>query len=418
MSDRTGLAIRFLTSMAQALATMSLYAEGHPARARAAVASFDTLRDLQQADPRPSFSFLGSEVVYGQQAIRGLTDWEWALKLANVGVQRLEFADMVERHAYVGFLEDVLARVSAFNAVAAANAPMNGHLARGNGPTAIRFGAVGVRGSSDVRLTEAAVIATEQPSVLDLNAEVDAIRWVHEEVNDKEEIPLLEAESIVRSLSVAMHGDSQVLLPLLQLKEFDQYTTTHALNVSVLSMGLAEFIGLSAREVRAYGVAGMLHDLGKVRVPKDILTKPGKLTPDEWSLMRSHTVEGARLILQSDQKLDVAALVAFEHHIMINGGGYPVLHYARDCHQASKLVHVCDVYDALRTRRPYREAWSVEKTLGYLEERSGLEFDPELSGAFVRMMKQWEGQVAVLTDPVAPVSGNGAAAATPPQPGV
>jgi len=92
-----------------------------------------------------------------------------------------------------------------------------------------------------------------------------------------------------------------------------------------------------------------------------------------------------------------------------------VLRYARDCHQASKLVHVCDVYDALRTRRPYREAWSFEKTLGYLQERSGLEFDPELCAAFVRMMKQWEGQVTVLRDVSAPV---GAPAAKPEQSGV
>jgi HD-GYP domain-containing protein (c-di-GMP phosphodiesterase class II) len=394
MTDRTGLAVRFLTSLAQALATMSLYAEGHPARARAAVASFDILRDLQQADPRPSFSFLGSEVIYGQQAIRGLTDWEWALKLANVGVQRLEFADMVEREAYVSFLEDVLARVSAFNAVAAASAPANVPLARGNGPTAIRFGAVGVRGSSDARVAESTVNVAEQPSVLDLNAEVDAIRWVHEEVNDKEEIPLLEAESIVRSLSVAMHGDSQMLLPLLQLKEFDQYTTTHALNVSVLSMGLAEFMGLSPREVRAYGVAGMLHDLGKVRVPKDILTKPGKLTPEEWALMRSHTVEGARLILQSDQNLDVAALVAFEHHIMINGGGYPDRHFRCDCHKASTLVHVCDVYDALRTKRPYRDAWEPAATLEYIERGIGTEFDADVARAFIAMMAKWEPRLA------------------------
>ena len=400
MSDRTGIAVRFLTSMAQALATMSLYAEGHPARARAAVASFDILRDLQQADPRPSFSFLGSEVVYGQQAIRGLTDWEWALKLANVGVQRLEFGDMVERDAYVSFLEDVLARVSAFTAIAAANAPAN--VPRGNGPTAIRFGAVGVRGSSDVRVPDAAAHVAEQPSLLDLNAEVDAIRWVHEEVNDKEEIPLLEAESIVRSLSVAMHGDSQMLLPLLQLKEFDQYTTTHALNVSVLSMGLAEFMGLSPREVRAYGVAGMLHDLGKVRVPKDILTKPGKLTPEEWSLMRSHTVEGARLILQSDQKLDVAALVAFEHHIMINGGGYPDRHFRCDCHKASTLVHVCDVYDALRTKRPYRDAWEPAATLAYIERGIGTEFDADVARAFIAMMGKWEPRLAyVQSSPVA-----------------
>jgi putative nucleotidyltransferase with HDIG domain len=234
----------------------------------------------------------------------------------------------------------------------------------------------------------------DQASLLDLNAEVDAIRWVHEEVDQKEEIPLLEAESIVRSLSVAMHGDSQMLLPLLTLKEFDQYTTTHALNVSVLSMGLAEFMGLWPREVRAYGVAGMLHDLGKVRVPKDILTKPGKLTPEEWSLMRSHTVEGARLILQSDQNLDVAALVAFEHHIMINGGGYPDRHYRCDCHKASTLVHVCDVYDALRTKRPYRDAWEPAATLAYIERGIGTEFDADVAKAFISMMGKWEPRLA------------------------
>ena len=393
MTDRTTLAVRFLTSMAQALATMSLYAEGHPARARAAVASFDTLRDLQDADPRPSFSFLGSDVVYGQQAIRTLTDWEWALRLGNVGVQRLEFADIVERNAYVAFLEDVLARVSAFSTIALANATASTPLPRSGAAATIRFGAIGVRGSNEQRVTE--VAAVDEASMMDLNVEVDALQWVHDEVSGDRNIPLLEAESIVRSLSVAMHGDSAMLLPLLTLKEFDQYTTTHALNVSVLSMGLAEFMGLSPKEVRSYGVAGMLHDLGKVRVPKDILTKPGKLTPEEWALMRSHTVEGARLILQSDQNLDVAALVAFEHHIMINGGGYPDRHYRCDCHRASALVHVCDVYDALRTKRPYRDAWEPAATLTYIERGTGTEFDPDVSRAFIAMMAKWEPRLAV-----------------------
>ena len=392
MSDRTSHAVKFLTSMAQALATMSLYAEGHPARARAAVASFGILRELQAADPRPVFSFLGSDVVYGPQAIRGMTDWEWATKLANVGVQRLEFADIVERADYVAFLEDVLARVSAFSAASAVHAPTIPP-PRSNGPTPIRFGAVGVRGTTGQKPAHAVVV--NDASLLDLNAEVGAIRWIHDEVNTRAEIPLLEAESIVRSLSVAMHGDSRVLLPLLTLKEFDQYTTTHALNVSVLSMGLAEFMGLSAREVRAYGVAGMLHDLGKVRVPKDVLTKPGKLTPEEWALMRSHTVEGARLILQSDQNLDVAALVAFEHHIMINGGGYPDRHFRCDCHKASVLVHVCDVYDALRTKRPYRDAWDPGATLAYIERGIGTEFDADVARAFKAMMEKWEPRLAV-----------------------
>jgi len=234
-----------------------------------------------------------------------------------------------------------------------------------------------------------------------LGDEVDTLRWLQGEVQSTGAIPLAEAEAVVRSLAVAMHGGQQIIMPLLQLKEFDQYTTTHSLNVAVLSMALAEFLGLSATTVRTFGVAGLLHDIGKIKIPLDVLTKPGKLTDEERALMNEHPVAGARMLLDAEQDLDLAIVVAYEHHIMINGGGYPTLHYARDCHQASKLVHVCDVYDALRTRRPYREAWSFEKTLGYLEERRGLEFDPELCGAFVRMMNQWEGQVALVTEPAA-----------------
>ena len=80
--------------------------------------------------------------------------------------------------------------------------------------------------------------------------------------------------------------------------------------------------------------------------------------------MNRHPVDGARLILQSEEHLDVAAVVAYEHHIMIDGGGYPRTRFKRDCHPASVLVHVCDVYDALRTNRPYRDAWTQEKTRG------------------------------------------------------
>ena len=174
--------------------------------------------------------------------------------------------------------------------------------------------------------------------------------------------------------------------------------TTHSMNVAVLSMALGEFLGLGPRDVRGLGMAGLLHDIGKVKIPLEVLTKPGKLTDEERALMNEHPVAGARMLLEAEEDLDLAVIVAYEHHIMINGGGYPTLHYARDCHHASKLVHVCDVYDALRTRRPYREAWSFAKTLGYLEERSGLEFDPELCAAFTRMMRQWEPQVAVVSD--------------------
>jgi putative nucleotidyltransferase with HDIG domain len=379
--------IKFLTSLAQALSTMALYADGHPARARVVDRSFDALRDLQKDNPRPEFSFLGEEVVYGRVALRELRDWEWASRLAEAEVQRLEFGPEVTREDYEDFLDQVLARLT-LSAVDTSES-------RFIKPTTIKFGAIGVRGES--REIQEALLApvTTATIAYALQEEAEAIRWMHEEVTRKGEIPLLEAEAVVRSLAVAMHGDQEMLLPLLQLRQFDEYTTTHSLNVSVLTMALAEHVGLSSNDVRTFGVAGLLHDLGKVRIPMDILNKPGKLTDEERRVMQMHTVEGAKMIIASDDELELAAAVAYEHHIMINGQGYPTCHFHRDCHKASKLVHVCDVFDALRTNRPYRAAWELDRVLGYIEERSGTEFDAELVKAFVPMMRSLEGRVQV-----------------------
>jgi putative two-component system response regulator len=143
-------------------------------------------------------------------------------------------------------------------------------------------------------------------------------------------------------------------------------------------------------------VAGLLHDIGKIRIPLEVLTKPGKLSDAERLTINRHPSDGARIIMQSDDELDLAAVVAYEHHVMLNGGGYPAMHYGRACALASRLVHVCDVYDALRTRRPYRDAWESERVIAYLSERAGAEFDPDLVTAFIRMLREGEATVTVL----------------------
>jgi len=379
---------RFLTSLAQALSTMTLYADGHPARSRAIDVAFEHLRVLQTKDSRPQFSFLGYDVVYGNIAMRELKEWDWGARLANAGIQRLEFDHDVTRDDFEVFLDECLARLTLQFIDSATRSPER--------KTSIKFGAIGVKGTEGVmRPDELLPTATIAYS---LQEEADTIRWLHDEVEVRGELPLLEAESVVRSLSVAMHGDKEIVIPLLQLKEFDQYTTTHSLNVSVLAMALAEFMEMGARDIRGFGVAGLLHDLGKVRIPKEVLTKPGKLTDDEWTIMRQHPVDGAKIIYESDRQLDLASAVAYEHHIMINGGGYPHRHFQRDCHKASKLVHICDVYDALRTNRPYREAWAADRVLEQIEKGMGWDFDEDISRAFIQMMNQWEPRVAVVDD--------------------
>jgi putative nucleotidyltransferase with HDIG domain len=388
----SGDPVKFLGAFAQALAAMTLYKEGHPAREKAVDAAFRELRDLQAVHTHALFTFLGDELLFGRQPIRELKAWDWGKRLAQAGVQRLEFEDHVNLDEFETFLDEVLARLT-LSAIDTTEA-------RPQRRTSIRFGAVGLKGEAE-SVTKAPIkTATLGYSLSD---EADTIRWLQEEAKTKGIVPLVEAEAVVRSLSVAMHGDRQVMLPLLQLKEFDQYTTTHSMNVSVLTMGLAEFLGFGPNDVRSFGVAGLLHDIGKIRIPIEVLTKPGRLTPAERRLMNTHPAEGARIILDSEESLDLAAIVAYEHHVMINGGGYPAFRYARETHRASKLVHVCDVYDALRTKRPYREAWPAEQVLSYLEGRAGQEFDPELVTIFAKMMRQWEPRVAVLADENAPV---------------
>ncbi len=379
-------AVKFLTTLAQALATMSLYADGHPARTRGIEQAFERLQLLQDTDPKPRFSFLGQDVVYGELALRELGDWDWGLRLSNAGVQRVEFQKGTTREEFELFLEEVLARLTLQAVDSSTRSPER--------RSSIKFGAIGVKGADDAPLVLPA--ATTQLTYT-LGEEAETVQWLHREVQGSGELPLFEAESVVRSLSLAMHGDRNIVLPLLQLKEFDQYTTTHSLNVSVLTMALAEWMGMSPGDVRAFGVAGLLHDLGKVRIPIDVLTKPGKLTDEEWVIMRRHPVDGAKIIYESDHKLDLAAAVAYEHHIMINGQGYPRRHFERGVHAASKLVHVCDVYDALRTKRPYRDAWEPERVLSQIEQGAGSDFDLEAATAFIAMMRQWEAREAVLS---------------------
>ncbi len=367
---------------------MSLYPGGHPARERAVDAAFEQLQRLMEEEPKPRILFIDGEVVYQRQVLRHLTDWEWGSRFEDVAVQRLEFLGDVGREEFDGFLSDVAERLSLESAGTA--------LARQMTQTNIRYGPVQVRGADTEHIAEAVATVTIAYSLED---EVKTIQWMHDEVQTTGNLPLREAHAVVRSLSIAMHSQGEILLPLLELKQFDQYTTTHSSNVAVLSMGLAESLDLASDHVRAVGVAGLLHDLGKVRIPKEILVKPGKFTDEERAVMQAHPVEGARIIFERENQLDLAAVVAYEHHIRLDGGGYPELRFRRDCHYASRLVHVCDVYDALRTDRPYRDALPSEQALDYLQGRAGSEFDPGLVTSFTKMIRDRSEQRLRMEEP-------------------
>lgn len=378
---------RFLTSLGQAVSVMSLYQEGHPAWERALDQAYDHLLELLETDDNPVFSFLGNEIVYKDRLLHDLRGWDWGGRLSAVGVERLELVDPVSRDELEGFMTDVLGRITEGKVSTAEARQMR--------ETNVRYGRLKIKEREEARpghIEKQVDVAVG----FDLKDEVETVTWLLDEIRERDTLHLAEVETIVRSLSVVMHGDQEFLIPLLMLKHFDQYTTTHALNVSVLAMALAEFIGLEPGEVKAFGIAGLLHDLGKTRIPEEILNKPGRLTYNEREIMNGHPVEGARIILETEEELDLAAVVAYEHHIRLDGGGYPTFAIPRPCHQASNMVHVCDVFDALRTKRPYRDAWGRDRVLDYIEQGAGTEFQPELARNFVQMIHKWSDRLALL----------------------
>ena len=259
------LAFKFLTSFSQSLSTMLLYPREHPTWSQALNASYDLLRELQQENPKPVFSFLGGDVIYGHVPLPELRDWPWATKLADVGVQRLEFQSSVPQDEYTALMEDVLARIMQSQTYAV-ETKAGGAIRR----PSVRFGSVVVRSEAE-GMDEAEIMrriaADDIP--YNLGDEVNAVKWMQQEASANSLVPIAEADTVVRSLSVAMRGSSAMIIPLLRLKASDPYSAIHSINVSVLSMALAEFIGLSAADVHALGMAALLHDLGMARVPQE-----------------------------------------------------------------------------------------------------------------------------------------------------
>ncbi len=386
----------FLTTLGQALATNTLYASGHPVRIAARDRVFSVLQQLLSARGTLRVSFLDGSVVVGSRVLAELRGWEWGPRLAAAGVERLEVDSVppLQPDDVDVLLSELQSRLAA-NDVSAITVAMRG----------FRFGPLGIAGGEDIH-EKGATELFESIAQLPMTEETSAVRWIHDEIAAGGRIPMAEVEAVIHSLAMAMHREQHLVMPLLDIKTYDQYTTVHSCNVAMLAIGLAEQLGLPAPDARSIGTAALLHDIGKVRVPAEVLVKPGRLTRAETAQMRAHPVEGARILSQRGRGSGLAVAVAYEHHIWENGrGGYPHTRWPRRCHFASRLVHVCDLYDALSTKRPYREAWAQDRALEMLREVSGVEVDASMVEAFAQLLARADVSRAAPPEEEVPSSG-------------
>jgi putative nucleotidyltransferase with HDIG domain len=159
------------------------------------------------------------------------------------------------------------------------------------------------------------------------------------------------------------------------------FTFTHMVNVAILTMALADASGISGPLLREFGVAALLHDIGKVRTPPDILGKPGTLTEEEFAVMQRHTVDGAQILEATPDVPPLAAIVAFEHHLRLDGTGYPGVRQ-RSLSLATTLCSIVDVYDAMHSRRGYQPSFSTDRIFAVLQGNDGRRFDQMLVRRF------------------------------------
>jgi putative nucleotidyltransferase with HDIG domain len=181
-------------------------------------------------------------------------------------------------------------------------------------------------------------------------------------------------------------------------------------NVSILTMGQARGLGIEGTALRQVGLAALLHDIGKVRTPPEILNKPDKLTDKEFAILKRHTVDGAEILRTTPEVPALAPIVAFEHHLRIDGTGYPQV-VRPQLNVATMLCGIADVYDAMRSQRVYQQAFPSDRILAVLQKNDGAQFDPHLVRRFVQLVGIYPagglvrldtGETAIVTKTYAP----------------
>lgn len=229
---------------------------------------------------------------------------------------------------------------------------------------------------------------------------LDLIRDIRGAVGRGLTPPMASAKQAVDGLVNAVLTDPESSLLMTAMRSHDEATFFHMINVCILSVATGATIGLSRPQLTVLGIGALLHDLGKIGIPLEILNRAGPLSEDDWTEIRKHPSEGAAMILRSWDKLSpLAAMIAYEHHLGVTGSGYPNVPIRTNPQLLSRIVTVADTFDAVTSRRPYRRADHRERALDILLSGAGSHYDPRIVKVFIRMLGYFPpGSVVQLSD--------------------
>ena len=194
------------------------------------------------------------------------------------------------------------------------------------------------------------------------------------------------AKQLVEEIAESVARNPGALISLARLKTADDYTYMHSVAVCAMMVALAKQLGLDEAQTRSLGLAGLMHDLGKAVMPMEVLNKPGKLSPAEFDIIKSHPVEGHKMLLTGRNPDPIVLDVCLHHHEKTDGSGYPKGLKTDEISLFAKMGAVCDVYDAITSNRPYKLGWDPAESLRKMAEWANGHFDPKVFQAFVKSM--------------------------------
>ena len=378
--------------LAAALRGTELYSPNHPLVQR----GLDTLNaaatEALQAAPAIVIGFIGDEVVVdGDRLPRGTAALVgFARDLRERGIEKITLTRGLTRDEIRNLIAVFSDRTSA--------APLPDRLAA-RGVRHVTLGRIVVEEVTDEQAGIAAARRVYATAV-----ETAESLWEAAKAGDKPDPTA--ARKIIDGLAKLVTQDRTSLMALTALKKYDNYTFTHMVNVSALAMAQARALNVDGTLLREFGFAALMHDIGKVNTPLEVLNKPDKLTKDEFDVMKQHVVDGAHILRRTPEMPALAPIVAFEHHLKQDLSGYPENIGSRKLNLCTMIVSIADVFDALRSNRPYRQGLATNRIRAIMGEQSNPAFNQPLLKRFVNLMGLFPvgNLVRLTTDELAVVS--------------
>jgi putative nucleotidyltransferase with HDIG domain len=367
LAQRIRLADELARRLAAAIRGGQLYAPGHPLVSRSLSALADALTLAHATAPSVAIGIVGDSLVVGDLPVPRAAETMGDLmrRLQQAGIERIVIDRGVEADELVRLVE-AISRAGAGEAIA----PL----------PHIRVGRLQVEERVEATSGDMATLRR----LYDEAVAVAGTLWESASVEGMPDADA--AHRVVESLAQAVAQNRTALLALTALKEYDNYTFTHMVNVSILTMGQARGLGIDGALLREFGLAALMHDIGKTKTPQEILNKPDMLTDAEFEIMKRHTVDGAEILRRTPEMPALAPIVAFEHHLRADGTGYPTGVVRPQLNLGTMLCGIADVYDAMRSQRVYQQAFPTDRILAVLQRNDGTQFDQNLVRRFVQLV--------------------------------